>query len=120
MKNSKNLHKYYTNGMVIAAGHHKEAKTAATAAGIYQSLGNFGPYHRAKLPTGVNNKPVRVVRTGLWEIFMYEIQCSNFSFGAGLLPQLSPLCKEIWGFYQPVRKSNKTSNRLAASDQLHN
>lgn len=106
MVKRKNPNKYYTNGMLIGDTHHKAAREAATAVGLYRTLGNFGPFHKNRTELK-NSKPVRVVRAGAWEIFIYEYECMSFSFSTCTT---SPLRKELWGLYRPIRKSNKNNN----------
>ena len=90
--------KLYVNGCEEASNHFREAQAAATQAGFYRSLGNFGPLFPNKLSR--RYKLIETVVHGGYEYMIIESEVMSFSLSSMEVSK-PHIQREAW--FQPVK-----------------
>lgn len=90
--------KLYVNGMEEQSGQHKEAKEVLQRAGIYRTLGNFGPLFPNKLDRVYTH--IETITLEGYEYMIIESEVMSFSLGS--MTMSDPyIQREAW--FQPVK-----------------
>ena len=89
--------KQYVNGMMEETSHFKKAKEILVRKGLYQKMGNFGPYFPNK-ESRIHSKLETWVEDDM-EFIIIESQVMSFSFSS---METSNPYKQREAWYQPV------------------